>query len=168
MLYTRRCRDAPKLHPDSQIAVGEKGGHMARKPMTKARMKRLIGVGTTVAPLLAPYAMAAAGAIRGGWDSYRAGRLGVSTDKLAEFTGPGGGLHARVSHLADALNEIQTRTPGAKEFAEAARPRLVELATAVRAAEQMPTSRRRTAFKAISIELDGIEQGVLTHLGITT
>ena len=56
----------------------------------------------------------------------------------------------------------------AKEFAEQATPRLAELATAVRAAEQMPASRRRTAFKAISAELDGIEQGVLTHLGITT
>jgi len=38
----------------------------------------------------------------------------------------------------------------------------------VRAAEQMPTSRRRTAFKAIAAELDGIEQGVLMHLGIAT
>jgi len=27
---------------------------MARKPMTKARAKRLIGVGVAVAPLLAP------------------------------------------------------------------------------------------------------------------
>jgi hypothetical protein len=141
---------------------------MARKPMTKARAKRLIGVGTTIAPLLAPYALAAAGAVRGSWDSYRAGRLGVSTDRLAEFTGPGGGLHARVSHLAEALTEIEARSPAAKEFASHAQPRLAELATAVRAAEQMPSSRRRTAFKAISVELDGIEQGVLTHLGITT
>jgi hypothetical protein len=128
---------------------------MARKPMTKARAKRLIGIGTTVAPLLAPYAMAAAGALRGGWDSYRAGRLGVGTDRLAEFTGPGGGLHARVSHLAEALNELAADgTPAAKEFAKQA--------------EQMPAARRRTAFKSISIELDGVEQGVLTHLGITT
>ncbi len=142
---------------------------MARKPMTKARAKRLIGIGTTVAPLLAPYALAAASAVRGGWDSYRAGRLGVTTDRLAEFTGPGGGLHARVSHLAEALNDLASDgTPAAKEFANEALPRLAELATAVKAAEQMPTSRRRTAFKAISIELDGVEQGVLTHLGITT
>ena len=38
---------------------------MARKPMTKARAKRLIGIGTVVAPLLAPYALAAATAVRG-------------------------------------------------------------------------------------------------------
>ncbi len=141
---------------------------MARKPMTKARAKRLIGIGTAVAPLLAPYALAAAGAVRGTWDNYRAGRLGVTADRLAEFTGPGGGLHARLSHLADALTDLAQGTPEAKAFAEQARPRIVELATAVRAAEQMPATRRRTAFKAISAELDGVEQGVLLHLGITT
>jgi hypothetical protein len=140
----------------------------ARKPMTKARAKRLIGVGAAVAPMLAPYALAAAGAVRGTWDNYRAGRLGVATDKLAEFTGPGGGLHARCSHLAERLTELERGTPAARTFAEQARPRLVELATAVRAAEQMPGTRRRTAFKAISAELDGIEQGVLMHLGIAT
>ena len=141
---------------------------MARKPMTKARAKRLIGVGAAVAPMLAPYALAAAGAVRGRWDDYRAGRLGITTDKLAEFTGPGGGLHARCSHLAERLTELERGTPAARTFAEQARPRLVELATAVRAAEQMPSTRRRTAFKAISAELDGIEQGVLMHLGIAT
>ena len=141
---------------------------MARKPMTKARAKRLIGIGAAVAPMLAPYALAAAGAVRGTWDNYRAGRLGVTTDKLAEFTGLGGGLHARCSHLAERLTELESGTPAARTFAEQARPRLVELATAVRAAEQMPSSRRRTAFKAIAAELDGIEQGVLMHLGIAT
>ena len=141
---------------------------MARKPMTKARAKRLIGIGVAVAPVLAPYALAAAGAVRGSWDSYRAGRLGVTTDKLADFTGPGGGLHARCSHLAERLTELEGGTPAARAFAEQARPRLVELATAVRAAEQMPSTRRRTAFKAIAAELDGIEQGVLMHLGIAT
>ncbi len=141
---------------------------MARKPMTKARAKRLIGIGTAVAPLLAPHALAAAGALRGTWDNYRAGRLGVTTDKLAEFTGPGGGLHARISHIAEALGELEKGTADARTFAQEARPRVVELATAVRAAEQMPAGRRRTAFKAISRELDGIERGVLMHLGITT
>jgi hypothetical protein len=142
---------------------------MARKPMTKARAKRLIGIGTAVAPMLAPYALAVAGAVRGTWDNYRAERLGVTTDKLAEFTGPGGGLHARISHIVEALTDLESRgTPAAQAFAKEATPRITELATAVRAAEQMPANRRRTAFKAISGELDGIERGVLMHLGITT
>ena len=142
---------------------------MARKPMTKARAKRLIGIGTAVAPVLAPYALAAAGAVRGTWDNYRAGRLGVTTDKLAEFTGPGRrSARALLAPRRAAHRAGERGTPAARAFAEQARPRITELATAVRAAEQMPGTRRRTAFKAITAELDGIEQGVLMHLGITT
>lgn len=140
-----------------------------RKPLTKARAKRLIGVGTTVAPLLAPYVMAAAGALRGSWDAYQAGRLGVPPEELGRFSGPGRGLHARLSHLAERLTELEAGgDDAAREFAGTARPRIVELATAVRAAEQMPAPRRRTAFRAIGHELDGIEHALLTHLGITT
>ena len=148
-----------------------------RKPLTPARAKRLIGVGTAVAPLLAPYAMAAAGAARARWDGYRAARMGVSPDQLSAFAGRGGALHARLSRVAETLVALDgegadTRrdgsTPEARRFAAAVRPRLADLAVAVRAAEQMPAARRRTAFRAISGELDRIEADVLTHLGIDT
>ena len=131
---------------------------MARKPMTKARAKRLIGVGTAVAPLLAPYALAAAGAVRGSWDSYRAGRLGVSTDRLAEFTGPGGGLHARVSHLAEALHRARgplARREGVRRAGPAAAGRAghrrarrrtdAQLATAHRVQSDQRRARRHRA-----------------------
>ncbi len=147
----------------------QEAGAKERKPMTKTRAKRLIGIGTTVAPLLAPYAFAAATAVRGSWDGYRAGRLGVPPEQLARFSGPGGSLHARISHLAERLAELDTRgTPEATAFATATRPRLEELATAVRAAGQMPATRRRTAFKAIGSELDGVEATLLDLLGVTT
>jgi hypothetical protein len=48
------------------------------------------------------------------------------------------------------------------------RPRLANLAVAVRAAEQMPTPRRRTTYRAIGAELDRIEIGLLGHLGVLT
>ena len=148
-----------------------------RKPLTPAQAKRLIGVGTAVAPLLAPYAMAAAGAARARWDGYRAARMGVSPDQLSAFAGRGGALHARLSRVAEPLVALDgegadTRrdgsAPEARRFAAAVRPRLADLAVAVRAAEQMPAARRRTAFRAISGELDRIEAEVLTHLGIDT
>ena len=53
-------------------------------------------------------------------------------------------------------------------FAADTRPRLADLAVAVRAAEQMPTQRRRTAYRAIGEELDRIEVDLLTHLGVVT
>ena len=37
----------------------------------------MIGISKAVAPLLAPYALAAASVARGRWDAYRAAKLGV-------------------------------------------------------------------------------------------
>jgi hypothetical protein len=176
---TPKAEKVPKAEklPKAERKAVEKAlkeeGPSGRTPLTAARAKRLIGVGTTVAPLLAPYAMAAAGAVRGRWDSYRAARLGVAPEQLGQFSGPGGALHARLSHVADALNELDSAaeihsTTAAKRFAEETRPRLVDLSVAVRAAEQMPSSRRRAAYRAIAGELDVIESALLTHLGITT
>jgi hypothetical protein len=137
-------------------------------PLTPSRAKRLIGVGKAVAPLLAPYALAAAGVARARWDEYRAARLGVDPMQLGAYTGPGGALHARLSRMAEALDELDRRTdaPAAREFTAATRPRLADLAVAVRAAEQMPPARRRTAYRAIGRELDRIEETLLRHLGV--
>lgn len=144
-----------------------------RKPLTASRAKRMIGVSTAVAPLLAPYALAAAGVARARWDAHRAARLGVAPGQLSAYTGPGGALHARLSRIAEALNELDSgaeahATGAARRFALDTRPRLADLSVAVRAAEQMPTGRRRTAYQAIGGELDRIETGILTHLGVAT
>ena len=63
-----------------------------------------------VAPLLAPYALAAASVARGRWDAYRAARLGVQPDQLSAYAGPGGALHARLSRVAEALTELESGT----------------------------------------------------------
>jgi hypothetical protein len=145
----------------------------ARKPLTAAQAKRMIGISKAVAPLLAPYALAAATVARGRWDAYRAAKLGVRPDQLSAYAGPGGALHARLSRVAEALTELDTgagarSTEEGRAFAAATRPRLADLAVAVRAAEQMPSSRRRAAYRAISGELDRIESDLLTHLGVPT
>ncbi|OZM82372.1 DUF6474 family protein [Pseudonocardia sp. MH-G8] len=150
----------------AELAVG------ARKPFTAARAKRMIGIGKAVAPLLAPYALAAAGVARARWDAHRAARLGVEPGQLAAYAGPGGALHARLSRLAQALDELDSgsetdTTNAGRRFAADARPRLADLAVAVRAAEQMPSTRRRTAYRAVAGELDRLEIGLLRHLGIT-
>jgi hypothetical protein len=145
----------------------------ARKPMTAARAKRLIGVSKAVAPLLAPYALATASVARSRWDEYRAARLGVPPDQLSAYSGRGGALHARISRIAEALAELDSdaevhATGAGPKFAVETRPRLADLAVAVRAAEQMPGPRRRAAFRAISGELDRVEQELLVHLGVRT
>jgi Family of unknown function (DUF6474) len=148
----------------------------ARKPFTAARAKRLIGVGKAVAPLLAPYALAAAGVVRSQWDARRAARLGVEPGQIAKFSGPGGALHARISRIAETLDRLEsgagidgtgiTVTDEARRFVADTRPRLADLAVAVRAAEQMPSARRRTAYRAVGGELDRVEVELLTRLGV--
>jgi hypothetical protein len=138
--------------------------------MTPARARRLIGVGRAVLPLLAPYALAAAGVARARWDAYQAARLGVTPDRLNAYTGRGGALHARIDRLAEALTALDDRTDApadARRFVADTRPRLADLAVAVRAAEQMPAQRRRTAHRAVGDELDRVELALLRHLGVT-
>jgi Family of unknown function (DUF6474) len=169
--------------------VAEKAGRAARKagaateaagrdarsgrgPMTPARAKRMIGVGRVVLPLLAPYAMVAAGVARARWDAYRAARLGVTPMQLNAYSGPGGALHARIDRLAESCNALDDgteayATTAARRFAVDTRPRLADLAVAVRAAEQMPAQRRKTAHRAVGDELDRIELQLLRHLGVT-
>jgi hypothetical protein len=143
----------------------------ARRPLTVGRAKRMIGVGKAVAPLLAPYALAAATVARARWDAYRAARLGVEPGQLSAYAGPGGALHARLSRMAEALDALESgaearSTDAAHRFALDTRPRLADLAVAVRAAEQMPAPRRRTAYRSIGAELDRIELALLQHLGV--
>jgi hypothetical protein len=155
-------------------AATEKAGRataQGRGPMTPARAKRMIGVGKVVLPLLAPYAMAAAGVARARWDAYRAVRLGVTPDRLNAYSGRGGALHARIDRLAVSVNELDDdteayQTTAARRFALDTRPRLADLAVAVRAAEQMPAQRRRVAHRAVGDELDRIELALLRHLGV--
>lgn len=157
-------------------AAPETGSARSRKELTPARAKRLIGIGTAVAPLLAPYVLTAAGVLRERWDAHRARQLGVPADQLGRFTGRGGSLFARISRIAEALAELDAdgetagpaSTSASRRFARDTRPRLEDLALAVRAAEQMPSARRRTAFRAIGGELDRIEDQLLVHLGIPT
>jgi len=147
--------------------VPARGGR-PRRPLTPARARRLVGLGSAVAPLLAPYALAAAGAVRSRWDAHRAAALGVTPDRLASYAGRGGQLHARLSRVAEALATLEGGSPGARGFAIELRSRLPVLAVAVRAAEQMPPARRRVAFRSVAAELDRIEADLLAHLGVGT
>ena len=130
-----------------------------------------LAVGRIVAPVVAPYAMAAAGSLRYRWDDHRSRRLGVSPDELGGYSGRGGHLHARISRIARTFGELKAdgsteRSPQAKSFVDTNEPRLHDFAAAVRAAEQMPAHRRKTAYKAVSNDLDRIEVELLSHLGI--
>jgi hypothetical protein len=141
--------------------------------LTPGGAKNLLGVakviGPAVAPVVAPYALRAASTARDGLDRYRARKLGVDVAQLAEYTGRGGALHARIVGVDRSLSELEAR-PGVdaadQEFAVQGRNTLTKLAAAVRAAERMPTSRRKAAHKSVAGELDPIERELLQRLGL--
>lgn len=141
--------------------------------VTTGNAKRAIAVGKILVPVLAPIAMQVAGVARGIWDERRARRLGVPASELGTYTGKGGALHARITRISRSINELSA-DPGPGRADQVARfvadngNRLADLSAAVRAAEMMPTERRRAAHRAIAGELDQIEPKLLALLGVSS
>ncbi|ALE76699.1 hypothetical protein AD006_05170 [Pseudonocardia sp. EC080610-09] len=159
-----------RLKSEARAAKDAERERAAREWNAK-RVQRYLGIAKIVAPLVAPYAMAAAGTLRHRLDDHRSRRLGVSPDELGGYSGPGGKLHARLSRISRTIAELRAdgttdRDANAKRFADETEPRLHDLAAAVRAAENMPAARRKAAFRTISHDLDRIEVELLDHLGV--
>jgi hypothetical protein len=133
--------------------------------ITPAKAKNAIAVakviGPAVLPVITPYLTKTAGTVRDQWDRMRARRLGIGVGDLAGYTGRGGALHARIGGIAGSLAELKDQP-----FADATETRLRQLTAAVRAAERMPTARRKAAHRAVGEELDRIEREVLSRLGV--
>jgi hypothetical protein len=145
----------------------------AESRFTPKRAKNALAVvkiiGPAVIPVVAPHVLRALGEVRDRYDRGRARRLGVPLDELSRFSGRGGALHARISGAADAITELRERADASaddKAFADRSETTLRQLAAAVRAAERMPTARRKAAHKAVSTELDQLEERLLHRLGV--
>ncbi|GAA1967189.1 DUF6474 family protein [Amycolatopsis minnesotensis] len=126
-------------------------------------------VGPAVIPVLAPFAVRAAGAAREAYDRYQARKLGISVDELGEYSGRGAGLHARIAGLAEGFVDLHKSEKAGdedKKFAARGRGTLEQLTATVRAAERMPGTRRKAAHRAVSAELDQLETQLLHRLGV--
>ena len=126
-------------------------------------------IGPAVIPLVAPYVVRALGEARDRFDRIRANRLGVPVEDLPRFSGRGGALHARITGAAAAIAELRERTEVTADdraFADRSETTLRQLAAAVRAAERMPTARRKAAHRAAALELDQLEERLLQRLGV--
>ena len=153
----------------AQTTDGAGAGRSLASVITASNAKRAIAVGKVLAPVLVPIVMRAAGAARGAWDDRRARRLGVSPGELTSYSGRGGALHARIAGIAASLRELKEsggRSAAVSTFVADTEPRLADLAAAVRAAELMPTERRRAAHRAVATELDRVEPELLRLLGV--
>ncbi|HVW41598.1 MAG TPA: DUF6474 family protein [Amycolatopsis sp.] len=122
-----------------------------------------------VVPVLAPMAVRAAGAVREAYDRYQARRLGVPVERLSEFTGRGASLLARIAGVSEALTDLRASERAGEDdqkFAADSQATLEQLTAAVRAAERMPTARRKAAHQAVSSELERLESQILHRLGV--
>ncbi|MQA11429.1 MAG: hypothetical protein GEU98_23330 [Pseudonocardiaceae bacterium] len=143
--------------------------HAADEPrITPAKAKNYLKVakivGPVVVPVIAPLAVQAAGALRERYDRYRAHQLGVPVERLAEFSGRGAALHARIAGVNESLAELRGKADG--QFVEEKTTTLRQLAAAVRAAERMPAPRRKAAHRAVAAQLDELESEVLHRFGV--
>lgn len=156
---------------DDDTAAGEGG---PQDPLTGAKIKRYVGIARILIPVVAPIVYQAVGTARDRWDAHRARQFGIAPDELNEFTGRGAALYARIHNLALSARDLRTRHGGSQggrageitSFVDDAEQRLTDLESAVRAAEQMPASRRRSAHVAIGGELDRIENRLLGLWGV--
>jgi hypothetical protein len=146
----------------------------SKSRFTPSHAKNLVGVakviGPVVLPVVTPYLMKAAGAARDGLDRYRARKLGIDVADLPEFTGRGGALHVRIVGADQSLAELESAESTSADdraYATRARDTLAKLAAAVRAAERMPTARRKAAQKSVGQVLDPIERELLRRLGVS-
>lgn len=163
----KKAKKEQKKH-DKAVKKGEFGF------ITPNRAKKAIAVAKIVGPALAPFALRAASAAREGYEQLRARRLGVPAEDLGRFSGRGAALHARIAGDSQALTDLRTRSAGrnaeenlaVEQFTERAQARLTELASAVRAAERMPASRRRAAHQAAAGELGRLEDDLLRRFGV--
>ncbi|BBY26582.1 DUF6474 family protein [Mycolicibacterium sediminis] len=140
------------------------------KLLSPSKIRRILTVSRMLAPVLVPVVYRGAIAVRGVLDQRRADQLGIPLSQVGQFSGVGGALSARIAGAEQSLRKVADKKPKdaeTKQFVAAVTDRLSDLAAAIAAAENMPTSRRRAAHAAISDQLDGVDADLLARLGLS-
>ncbi len=143
--------------------MARKTGHL----ITPKRAKNLVGVakviGPALIPVLAPVIVRGAGMLSEQYDRYRARRLGIDVADIGKYSGYGARLHARIVGFAEAMEPLRASDAS---WVSKTEERLTQLLAAVRAAERMPTARRKAAHRAVGTDLDVLEQELLRRLNV--
>jgi hypothetical protein len=139
------------------------------KWLSPTRIRRTLTVARLLTPVVVPVAYRAAMTLRGMIDERRAGALGVPLAEVGQFSGYGTKLSARIAAAEKTLHKVQANKPKdaeTKQFVTVMTDQLSGLSTAVTAAQSMPSGRRRSAYAAISGQLDGIDADLMARLGV--
>lgn len=113
-----------------------------------------------MAPLLLPLVYKAVVMVRDANTKSRAQQLGVSVDELAQHSGPGADLKARIMGMEKSLATYKLPQGFQTDVIE----RLQALRTAVENADRMSPDQRKRAHRTISADLDELNKEVLARL----
>jgi hypothetical protein len=164
-LRAQRDSDRAALRvAETQLKAAREG-----KLFSATRIRRVLTVARLLAPIAVPVVYRASIAARGLVDERRADRLGVPLSQLGQFSGHGAELSARIAGAEQSLRLVAEKKPKdaeTKQFVAAITERLSDLSAAVTAAENMPSTRRRSAHSAIATQLDGIDADLMARLGV--
>ena len=113
-----------------------------------------------MAPLLLPLVYKAVVMVRDANTKSRAQQLGVSVDELAQHSGPGADLKARIAGMEKSLATYKLPQGFQTDVVE----RLQALRIAVENADRMSPDQRKRAHRTISADLDELNKEVLARL----
>ena len=113
-----------------------------------------------MAPLLLPLVYKAVVMVRDANTKSRAQQLGVSVDELAQHSGPGADLKARITGMEKSLATYKLPQGFQTDVTE----RLQALRTAVENTDRMSPEQRKRAHRTISADLDELNKEVLARL----
>ena len=122
--------------------------------------KRYAGLARVALPVRLPLLYRAITAGREQLVDTRARRLGVSADQLAQFSGHGAELKARIDGINRTLNKDHLPVGFVKDVED----RLSELHTATDNAEFMTPEQRKRAHATINRDIDGVTQEIQERL----
>ncbi|KQB83430.1 DUF6474 family protein [Corynebacterium lowii] len=123
-------------------------------------VKRWTGAARLLTPIVLPLAYRALTALREQANSAKAQKLGVTTDQMAQFSGYGAPLKARIHGIMQSLED--SGLPSG--FVHDVEDRLKELSASLDNAEYMTEEQRRRAHSSISRDIDQVTNEIQGRL----
>ncbi|AKE42167.1 Uncharacterised protein [Corynebacterium kutscheri] len=159
-LYKSQAKAAKRQHKYNVKEAKEMQKQLRAGRFNASTILRYATALRTIAPFLLPviYRLITAG--REQVSAQRARKLGISTDQLAQFSGHGGPLKARISGIRSSVAASSLPVGFKRDVEE----RLTELVIAVDNSEYMTNDQRTRAHRSITKDLDQITQQIQEKL----
>ncbi|MBZ8176694.1 hypothetical protein GP475_11900 [Corynebacterium poyangense] len=130
--------------------------------LNKHSVRRYAGAARVLTPLLIPVVYRLVTMAKEQANKAEARRFGVDSEQLAQFSGFGAPLKARLEGVRNTINNSDLPSGFCRDVED----RISELHDAVNNAEQMTPEQRTRAHRSISREIDGLTAQIQERLAI--